>query len=350
MGSRCLHECFRTSPRHNGSHSTPGTALLRHVPEEPERDPVYPNSAILPAMRPPAQSKLRQSKRAGESVKAVTVLNLGAGVQSTTLYLMAVRDALPQMEIDAAIFADTQDEPEEVYKHLDWLKSLNGPPILTGTAGRLGDDVRNGRNSTGGRFASIPAFTTDGVKIGITRRQCTKEYKLEVIGKVLRREILGLKPGAHVSRDVEVTQLIGISLDEAGRAGRLDRRPPAKYIRRRYPLIEKFFTRNDCLKWLQKFGQVPHQVPRSACVFCPYHSDLEWMRVKSNPADWLRAVEIDEALRTTGAVANRNLAQSMYLHRSCQPLVQIQFNPSPDPRAAQTNINYAAECMGVCGL
>jgi hypothetical protein len=61
---------------------------------------------------------------------------------------------------DFAIFADTQEEPEPVYAHLEWLKSLGGPPILTDTAGKLGDDLIRGKNSTGERFASIPAFTS----------------------------------------------------------------------------------------------------------------------------------------------------------------------------------------------
>ena len=43
------------------------------------------------------------------------ILNLGAGVQSTTLYLMFMRgDIKPQ--IDYAIFADTGEEPEAVYR------------------------------------------------------------------------------------------------------------------------------------------------------------------------------------------------------------------------------------------
>ena len=81
--------------------------------------------------------------------------------------------------IDYAVFADTQEEPESVYAHLDWLRSLGGPPILTATAGKLGDDLIHGKNSTGQRFASIPAFTsaTPGVTGGMLRRQCTAEYK-----------------------------------------------------------------------------------------------------------------------------------------------------------------------------
>ena len=46
-------------------------------------------------------------------------LSLGAGVQSTTMALMAAHGALTPMP-DCAIFADTGWEPEAVYDHLDW--------------------------------------------------------------------------------------------------------------------------------------------------------------------------------------------------------------------------------------
>ena len=52
--------------------------------------------------------------------------------------------------------ADTQEEPQHVYEHLGWLKSVGGPPILTATVVRLGDDIIHGKNSTGRHFISIP--------------------------------------------------------------------------------------------------------------------------------------------------------------------------------------------------
>ena len=80
---------------------------------------------------------------------------------------------------DVAIFADTGEEPAAVYRHLSELVALSGPPIWVRSAGKLGDDLIRGRNSTGQRFASIPAFTKDAAgKVGMVRRQCTKEYKL----------------------------------------------------------------------------------------------------------------------------------------------------------------------------
>lgn len=288
------------------------------------------------------------------------ILNLGAGVQSTFLYLAFMRGMLGLPKLDAAIFADTGDEPGaearelglpdtpgSVYAHVDWLKSLNGPPIFDGTAGVISEHLKNGMNSTNQRFAAIPAFTTDGESKGRTKRQCSKEYKVEVIGKVLRREILGLAPGRS-PKGLIVHQYLGFSLDEAGRAGRLNKVPCPKYVKRHFPLVENFITRANCTAYLK--SAVPHEVPRSACVECPFHSDDEWLRIKSVPLDWARAVRIDESLRTTGSVANRDMTQTMYLHRSMQPLVQIEFKPSTDERQRQSNINFAPECMGVCGI
>jgi hypothetical protein len=155
----------------------------------------------------------------------IHVLNLGAGVQSTTLYLMAGEGRLlyqgQPVVFDCAIFADTQEEPTDdghnVYEHLKWLFG-RGPEIIIGTAGKLGDHLMNGTNSTNHRFAPIPAFTlgADGKK-GKVRRQCTAEYKIEVIEKVIRRQVLGLRPRQWVPRGTIVHQWIGISVDEAGR-------------------------------------------------------------------------------------------------------------------------------------
>jgi hypothetical protein len=277
------------------------------------------------------------------------VLSLGAGVQSTALYLKFARGEMP-VKLDAAIFADTQEEPAAVYRHLEWLRSLGGPPILVGTRGKLGEDLRNGRNSTGGRFASIPAFTKaeDG-SIGAVRRQCSKEYKTDVIGKTVRREILGLAPG-RAPKGVKVNQFIGISLDEAGRANRMERNVPApKYIDRRFPLIEQNLTRQDCVTYNAQ--HVPHEVPRSACVFCPYHNDSEWDRQKrEDPQGWARSVEIDHALRSD-SILNRKINSELYLHSSCRPLDLVELNPKPPAhRSVQLALNFAPECEGVCGV
>ena len=83
-----------------------------------------------------------------ESTTTYNILNLGAGVQSTALFLMFLNGEFDE-KLDYAVFADTQEEPGSVYRHLEWLRSLGGPPILTDTAGKLGDDLIHGKNSPG---------------------------------------------------------------------------------------------------------------------------------------------------------------------------------------------------------
>jgi hypothetical protein len=119
-----------------------------------------------------------------ESTKTYHILNLGAGVQSTALYLMFVNGEFDE-KLNYAVFADTQEEPDSVYRHLEWLKSLGGQPILTDTAGKPGDDLIHGKNSSGGPFASISAFTsaTPGVTV-----------QPEDLPPVVRSQVLGSGP------------------------------------------------------------------------------------------------------------------------------------------------------------
>lgn len=268
------------------------------------------------------------------------ILNLGAGVQSTTVYLMMLKGEVEPC--DHAIFADTQEEPEAVYRHLEWLQSLNGPAIHVVTAGKLGDDLSRGVNSTGQRFASIPAFTSDGVSNkGMVRRQCTSEYKLGPIERFIRRELFGLPKGGRMKE--RVAQIFGISEDEAGRAERI-KRNAAKWQIMEFPLIEKRMTRGHCIEWLREYG-IPHEVPRSACVFCPYKSNAEWRRLRDeDPHGWARAVEIDTTIRIPGRIVNRGLNQQLFLHRSCKPLEQVDLTEK------QHSLGFATECKGMCGV
>ena len=302
-------------------------------------------------------------------MKEYRVLNLGAGVQSSALFLMIARGLVEP--VDYAIFADTQDEPKAVYQHLRWLKNQrSGPEVLTGSAGNLGDHLIKGKNTTGGNFAAVPFFTKypvkkaiawdeDGVPTewkfteehGMTRRQCSKEYKTDVINRVIREEVVGLKRRQRWPRGkVQIVQYFGISMDEAGRAFRIKeriRKEQNHYIPV-FPFLEhvilgrKGWTRAEIKRWLEPL--VPHLTPRSACVYCPFHDDKEWMAIRAVPEDWARAVEIDRALRTSGSVANRLEGAEMYAHRSCVPLEDVEFK-----NEKQFNM-FTGECEGMCGV
>ena len=286
-------------------------------------------------------------------VHQLRILNLGAGVQSTVVYLLYTTGEITPT-IDYAIFADTGEEPAKVYDHLRWLQALGGPPILIRSVGRLGDHLMLGRNSTGGRFVTIPAYTasSEGRPAGIVRRQCTREYKIDVIERCIRMELLGLRARQRVPRGTTVVQSYGITCDEAGRANRIRERLRTKrWIVPAFPLLDMRMTRGDCLAWLSRFG-VPHVVEKSSCVFCPYRSNAEWRRLRdTDPAGWQRACDIDRALREPGNVLHRREGQQLYVHRSCVPLSEADLGEgNGDPRQYHLALNWISECAGMCGV
>ena len=59
---------------------------------------------------------------------SLRILSLGAGVQSSTMALMADAGEFG-VKPDAAVFADTGWEPEPVIKHLEYLKNVISYPI-----------------------------------------------------------------------------------------------------------------------------------------------------------------------------------------------------------------------------
>tara|TARA_Y100000310_G_C20434133_1_gene692906 strand:+ start:47 stop:319 length:273 start_codon:yes stop_codon:yes gene_type:complete len=69
------------------------------------------------------------------------IISLGAGVQSSTMALMAAKGEITPMP-DGAIFADTQWEPNHVYKWLDFIEKNVPFPIYRVTAGNLTEDAK----------------------------------------------------------------------------------------------------------------------------------------------------------------------------------------------------------------
>lgn len=90
--------------------------------------------------------------------------------------------------------------------------------------------------------------------------------------------------------------------------------------------------------------------PRSSCVYCPFHSDAEWRRLKTQePEAFLAAVEFDKSLRVTNAnLENNSLRMIPYLHRSRKPLDEIDFRS--DVERGQGLLDFGDECDGMCGV
>src|SRR6185437_16500439 len=126
------------------------------------------------------------------------IISLGAGVQSSTMALMAAHGELTPMP-DAAIFADTQAEPESVYKWLDWLEKKLPFSVYRVTRGSLTERAIEMRKTFDGRLYSktdIPVFVrnADGTQGKIVQRGCTRDFKLQPLRKK-QRELAAVRRG-----------------------------------------------------------------------------------------------------------------------------------------------------------
>ena len=267
------------------------------------------------------------------------VLSLGAGVQSSTLALMIEKGEIPM--VDCAIFADVKGEPQEVYKWLDWLETQLSYPVYRVTWRDLKQDILDASEGTYKAFTA-PFFSKNKEtgKKRMLMRQCTNDYKVQPITQKVR-ELIGLKKGEKRKKGTKVEMIMGISLDEVFRQ-KPNRLP---YIENQWPLIEKKLRREDCVKWMESYGY--GKPPRSACTFCPFHNDKEWQQIKENKAEWDEVVRMDRAIRDQERHKNKDnefTADELFLHRSCQPIDEVDFDKSTN----QLDF-FNEECEGMCG-
>lgn len=276
------------------------------------------------------------------------ILSLGAGVQSSCLYLAALQGEFEPL--DAAIFADTHAEPAAVYTWLDFLEATGGNqiPLYRVSAGDLRQHtlaslgtqhthtsqppfyVRNPSPECEADASPEQQVTPD--KGGMLWRKCTVDFKIAPI----RRQMRALLQEHGLKR---AEQWLGISADEAHRM----KGSRVQYITNRYPLVERLWSRPDCLHWLREHDYP--EPPKSACYFCPYHSHGHWARMKrEDPVSFQLAVEFDEALRAGGRLPG--VRGEVYLHRSFRPLREVDFDGTA---SGQLDLfSPGEECEGVC--
>ena len=265
----------------------------------------------------------------------LNVISLGGGVQSSTLALMATMGLLRPMP-DAA-----------VYEWLTWLKSMLAFPVYTvranGSIGlmRHATELRYSRNHKPYAMSAVPAYIkhpTSG-KVGVMQRQCTNAYKIQPINR--RHRNMLKEHGVIVPSDSslfhgepQLTQWLGISSDEVTRM----RDNPVPWIHNHYPLVDAGMSRLDCLDWMKRtFATVP---PRSACTFCPFHSDREWLDLKINdPKGFAEAVEFERRYQLT---YSKIIPGVPFLHGSTMPLTQVEFRSKGSP--------WENDCTGHCGI
>ena len=282
----------------------------------------------------------------------IRVLSLGAGVQSTALLCMSVDDVVPLY--DFAIFADTGGEPKKVYDHLRICEEeceRAGIQFVKVSAGDLREQYLDALADDSKRYAGIPFHVKnpDGSH-SMARRHCTGDYKIKPIETYMRRQILGLKPRERAPKEVVVEHHFGISYDEIMRV----KDSQAKWKVHCYPFVgigctaaeDRMWKRHDCIKWLEE-NRPGMEVTRSACWYCPYHSNDFWRWLRDdNPDEWDQAVEFDAQIRRAPHREGKEMRGEQYLHRSNVPLPQADLRT--DAEKGQPDL-FNNECDGMCG-
>ena len=262
------------------------------------------------------------------ATNALHILSLGAGQQSSDMYIRAtLGEILPRPHY--AIFADTGAERARVYEQL-WKLSqwaISQPshiPILIVRNGHIVKDAMRAMAYGETRYVGPYMFNSDtGAP---TLKKCTREYK--VIPK--EREIRRLM---NLHGRTAVVDWRGHTIEELSRL-KSDKR---KYFYVRWPLVELRLRRADCERHARDMTGI--DFTWSACKMCPARcADVQSMReIKQHePNEWKEIVEFDTWFRQLPAMN----AQT-FLNRQLVPMADMDLSMEID--------NYSSDLFG-CGF
>lgn len=237
-------------------------------------------------------------------------ISYGGGVQSTALVVLAGQGVI---DFPLALFAnvgETSEHPDTLTYVRDvaipWGRE-HGVEIVELHKMRKGqiDDLRETilRKET----LSVPIPIRGGWSGAPGARSCTKNWKIQVVGKELKRR------GA--SSMAPATIAVGISVDELERAKSPGGRTQS-WETVTYPLLDLRLNRGDCEQIIRDAGlPVP---PKSACYFCPFHRPQVWAEMRRDePQLFEQAAEVEDAIIAQQERLGRD---PLYLTRFGKPL------------------------------
>jgi len=148
----------------------------------------------------------------------------------------------------------------------------------------------------------LPLYLIENGIVKKLSTRCSNSWKTRISNKWLKSK--GVK---------RCDKWLGISIDEKQRvaSSRL------KWNVNKYPLVDMGITRSDCIDLIARMGWP--KPDHSFCYICPNQSDMQWQQTKENyPDDFRKAVEAEKEIR--------GVNPNMFLHRSCNPLDEINFD------------------------
>ncbi len=258
------------------------------------------------------------------------ILSFGAGMQSTALALMSCENAIalkegwvvpyPQVPVyDAVIFCDLGLEPPWVKTQADFVraecekvgifyKQLDAP---------LYQDLVD--NFGKRRVVSIPWWTlSENGKKSKMPRNCTLDYKVDIIAKYVRWNLLGykkyqrLKDSDHKAHELHM----GFSYEERKRCAD---NPNPLFINK-FPLVDMKLERKDNYAYIKEEWGLDTKA--SACAFCPFHRNYFYRHLKENEKDcYTKLVAIDEMLRDNTPMPP--MESALYISRSRKRLTEL---------------------------
>jgi hypothetical protein len=198
-----------------------------------------------------------------------TVLSFGAGLNSTALLLLWLRDRRP---LDLVVFSDTGDEMDESFEvaaHAAEVCRRHGVEFV----------VVKDRHQLHARFRKDQALPLPHRGF----RSCTANLKVAPINREITRRGWD-KDG--------VVMLVGIAADEAHR---MKDGPPA-YIEKQWPLVYDYrLGRKGCQEVIDALWDGP-AVVKSGCKGCPFIGERGFLELARNDRAafhrWRRTEEI----------------------------------------------------------
>lgn len=253
------------------------------------------------------------------------ILSCGAGMQSTALALMSCENVkspgkYPMVPVyDLVCFCDLGKEPPWVMKQVNFVKQVceNAGIKFEILKSPLYEDYL--KNFGHQRVVSVPFWTVneDGKK-GKMLRNCTLEYKINLIQKYVRWEILGYKKGQRTKpEDMKIHEMhIGFSYEERRRC----RENPHKMFYNVFPLVDMKLERKDNYAYIKDVWGL--ETKASACTFCPFHRNYFFQYLKTNAKQEYRdLVAFDHLLETEQP--NTKITSKLYISRSRKRIAEL---------------------------
>lgn len=247
--------------------------------------------------------------------KPLQLLSYGAGKQTFAILVLIEQERLPKP--DLVIFADTGNESEETYRHIENvakpLMARLGLEFVTITRGELY------------KYCWEQEITP-------MWPSCTTMFKVRVINNYVFNRY-NFKPGVH-----QCDTWIGITTDEAHR----NTASQVQYIVKTFPLLDLGLSRQDCID-LTTFAAYPVP-PKSGCVMCP-HKNWEAM-IWADPDKFEYALNLERHAQTR----RLSLKRSASLPEYGRTLRQIKALPNEKYRQAGGATEQDACSTGYCGV